>query len=236
MSQGALDRPLLPCIMERFFHQELELLRSHLLLMAEKAIAICRMSFKALEEGDFQLTEEVRRMDDPIDQLEKQIDAEAIRYISLRAPVASDLRLISVAIKASHDLERVGDEATNIAKRTQHMLELGIIPPMRNIPAMIELVLAMLYDAIDAFLKQSDDLTLDIFARDKEVDRLNQENFLGFSQDISKAPTEPMPFIDMIFVSKAIERIADHATNIAEEVHFLKVGEDIRHTALKKKV
>jgi phosphate transport system protein len=221
--------------MDRFFHQELETLRSHLVLMAEKAIAIVRTSFRALEESDFKLAEEAREQDDAIDELEKVIDAEAIRYITLRAPVASDLRLITVAIKASHDLERVGDEATNVAKRVKQVLRLGALPTLRNLPSMMEIVLSMLYDAMEAFLRQDAELALDICARDEEVDRLNRENFVGYSQDIAEQKVFSVQFIEMIFISKAIERIADHATNIAEEVYFLQKGKDIRHTLKAKK-
>jgi len=108
--------------MTRFFHGELDTLRSQLVLMGEKANAALRKGIRSLAERDISLAESVIEEDKAIDALEIEIDREATRYLTLRSPVASDLRLITVAIKASHDLERVGDEARNIAKRTRKML------------------------------------------------------------------------------------------------------------------
>ena len=112
--------------MKRYFHEELEEIRSHLMLMGEKAVESVKLAMQALLESDIELANQVMESDDVIDDIEKQIDDEVVRYVSLRAPVARDLRFLFVAIKASHDLERVGDEASNIAGRTKKILGQGL--------------------------------------------------------------------------------------------------------------
>jgi len=133
--------------MKRYFHEELEEIRSHLMLMGEKAVESVKLAMQALLESDIELANQVMESDDVIDDIEKQIDDEVVRYVSLRAPVARDLRLLFVAIKASHDLERVGDEASNIAGRTKKILAQGLpIDAVARVPRMCELAINMLED------------------------------------------------------------------------------------------
>ena len=169
-------------------------------------------------------------MDDEIDALEVEIDRDAVRYITLRGPVSSDVRLILVAIKASHDIERVGDEAHSIAKRTSSILrrEGKVFQPVA-IAEMGEIAFSMLGDAITAFIEGDSELARSIVHRDSEVNRLNRKNYKTLSSELdgeldnelSEASTQ----IKIIFISKSIERIADHAKNLAEEVIYLQTGD-----------
>jgi len=220
--------------MKRFFHSELEQFRSNLLLMGERCIEIVRLSSRALFESNVEFAKAVMEKDDAIDELEVMIDAEAIRYISMRAPVARDLRLLTVGMKAAHDLERVGDEATSIARR---VLKLDAGMPVKDfltLPAMISLTLEMLRDAIDSFIDGDAEMAIGIPLRDKEVDKLNRQNYEKLARQITLDTDRVNTYLDLMFISKSIERIADHASNISEEVVFLYRAEDIRHSSTVK--
>lgn len=211
--------------MDRYFHNELEAIRSKLILMGEKANEAANIAVGGFIQSDMEKTLHSLQMDDTIDDLEVQIDRESVRYITLRSPVSSDVRLIFVAIKASHDLERVGDEAHSIAKRTRSiLLRDGKITHPVAIEEMSQLAFSMLRDALTCFLDEDIELAQGIIERDKEVDRLNKENFLKLSHGISGESFEASTQIETIFISRSIERIADHAKNLAEEVIYLLEG------------
>ncbi|MEX0322864.1 MAG: phosphate signaling complex protein PhoU [Puniceicoccaceae bacterium] len=219
--------------MERFFHSELETMKSHLMLMGEKAYEAVECSIQALADRDIDLAEKVIASDDEIDALEIEIDHEATRYLTLRSPVASDLRLITVAIKASHDLERVGDEAHNIAKRARNLIlkskgEYDLL----QIREMAEKAKAMLRMSMDCFVNEESEKAQEVLASDAEVDRLNKDNFKGFIKLVKNEPEDTKRYMDLIFISKSLERIADHATNLAEEIIFLTTAAESRHSGL----
>lgn len=217
--------------MKRFFDTELENFRSHLLLMGQRAIEQVRTAAKALIESDVRLAESVIAADDELDRLEIEIDDEAIRYMSLRAPVASELRLVIVGMKASHDLERVGDEATSIARRTLKLAAEPQLKPYIDIPRMTSLAVSMLHDALDCFLAGgSEEKALDVIRRDVEVDRINKQLYRELTSYMVEKPETISRALELMFISKSLERIADHATNIAEEMVYLSKGKDIRHS------
>lgn len=219
--------------MKRFFHSELDSLKSHLILMGEKANAALQKSVKALAEKDLELAEQVIAEDDAIDALENEIDREATRYLTLRSPVAADLRLITVAIKASHDLERVGDEARNVAKRTRKMImKTGRTGDLMHIPEMSEKAGEMLRDALQCFIAEVPEKAYAVLEKDEEVDALNKANFKGYIKQAKMDPEDINQYLDFIFISKSLERIADHATNLAEEVIFLTTARETRHSGL----
>jgi phosphate transport system protein len=216
--------------MERFFHSELETLKSQLLLMGEKASEAVKSSICALQDRDLDLAEKVISSDDEIDVLEIEIDREATRYLMLRSPVATDLRLITVAIKASHDLERVGDEAHSIAKRARNLiLKCKGDYELLQIPEMAESAQAMLRQSLECFINEESDKAYGILESDAHVDKLNKSNIKGFIKLVKDEPTDTKRYMDLIFISKSLERIADHATNLAEEIIFLTTAEDTRH-------
>ncbi len=221
--------------MKRFFDEELNTLRSHLSLMGEKAIEQLRAAIKALVERDRGAAEEVRRNDDILDELEVKIDEEAIRFVGLRGPVARELRLVIVGMKAGHDLERVGDEANNIAKRAIKLVDERPVKEYVDIPRMAAMAEDMLRDALSAFFDGDEAKAIDVCQRDGEVDKINKQLYRELVGCISERPSTTTAAIELMFVSKALERIADHATNIAEEVIFLLRGKDVRHTDEIKK-
>ena len=171
--------------MQRYFHEELEEIRSKLIRMSEKAREVGQLALEGFVECDLEKAERALVMDDEIDALEVEIDRDAVRYITLRGPVSSDVRLILVAIKASHDIERVGDEAHSIAKRTSSILrrEGKVFQPVA-IAEMGEIAFSMLGDAITAFIEGDLELARSIVHRDSEVNRLNRENYKTLSSEL----------------------------------------------------
>lgn len=212
--------------MKRYFHNELESIRSKLVLIGEKASEAGRISVEGFLNSNLELTQQAASMDDEIDELEIQIDREAVRYITLRSPVSSDVRLIMVAIKASHDLERAGDEAHSIAKKTKNILSRdGRVENTVGIEEMSQLAFAMMRDAITSLVDEDLEKARDIMARDKAVDRINKANFKALSSATDGDDETNTTRVETILISKSIERIADHAKNLAEEVIYLLTGE-----------
>jgi phosphate transport system protein len=211
--------------MKRYFHSELDDLRSKLILIGEKTNAAGRLAVAGFLESDLEKTERAIALDDEIDLLEVEIDRACVRYVTLRGPVSSDVRLIIVAIKASHDLERAGDEAHSIAKKTRNILVRdGKITNTVAIAEMSQIAFAMMRDAIICFLEGDIKMAQGIMARDKEVDRLNKQNFKTLSSKIDSSDAAGETRVEIILISKSIERIADHAKNLAEEVIYLLAG------------
>jgi phosphate transport system protein len=216
--------------MTRHFEQEMAALKERLLTMASHAGAALQDSIKALVERNDDLARQVKANDNIIDQLEIEIDEMAIALLALQGPMASDLRLITVAMKISRDLERVADEATTIARRT---IELGTEPQLKpyvDIPRMANLALDMLHEAIDAFVNRNSAKARAVVPRDKEVDDINRQLQRELVSFMIEKPATITRCLNLMVISKSIERIADHATNIAEEVVFLYEGRDIRHS------
>ena len=220
--------------MKRFFDYELETFRSHLVLMGEIAVRQVRQAVDALIEGNISQADQVTAADDELDQLEMKIDEEAIRYMSLRSPVATELRLVIVGMKTSHDLERVGDEATNIARRVARLAAEPLIKPYVDIPRMARIAIEMLRDALDCFLQEDEAKALAVCRRDADVDAINRQLYRELTSFMIEDPSTTSRALELMFISKSIERIADHASNIAEEMIYLAKGRDVRHTAATK--
>ncbi|MBI2518473.1 MAG: phosphate signaling complex protein PhoU [Opitutae bacterium] len=216
--------------MKRFFDAELETMRTHLLQMGDRAIDQTRLAIRALVDSDLALADKVIAADDEIDRFEVQIDDEAVRYMTLRGPVASELRLVIVGMKASHDLERVGDEATSIARRAR---KLAIEPRLElyaDLSRMSNIALEMLRDALDCFVQDDVNKALAVIRRDPEVDNLNRAIYRRLTSYMIEKPDTIARALELMFISKSLERIADHATNIAEEMIYLAKGQDVRHS------
>ncbi|MDQ5981054.1 MAG: phosphate transport system protein [Verrucomicrobiota bacterium] len=220
--------------MKRFFDAELENFRANLLQMGERSIEQTRLAMRALTESDITLADKVIAADDEIDKLEVKIDEEAIRYMTLRGPVASELRLVVVGMKASHDLERVGDEATSIARRARKLAIEPRIELYADLPRMTNIALEMLRSALDCFVQEDEQRALAVIRRDSEVDNLNRLVYRRLTSYMLEKPDTIARALELMFISKSVERIADHATNIAEEMVFLAGGQDIRHSHLAK--
>lgn len=212
------------------FEQEIEGLKQTLLTMAGHAEAAVRQAIKALVERDDDLAREVEGNDKVIDHFEKEVDETAATLLS-KAPLANDLRLIIVALKISHDLERVGDEATTIARRSLELSHEPQLKPYVDIPRMAGMALDMLDDALTAFVHLEPEQARAVIPRDKEVDLLNKQLHRELADLMVGHPEKISRCLNLMVVSKSLERVADHAKNIAEESVFLFEGRDIRHPA-----
>jgi phosphate transport system protein len=216
--------------MQRHFDQELSELKDRLLAMASHAETSVQTAVRALTDRNDELAQQVKTEDSIIDQFEIEIDEIAIRLLALKAPVASDLRLITVAMKISHDLERVGDEATTIARRALELNKEPQLKPYVDIPRMASIGLQMLKEALDAFVNRVPDRARAIIPRDKEVDAINKQLHRELASFMIENPTTITRALNLMVISKSLERIADHATNIAEEVVYIYEARDIRHS------
>jgi phosphate transport system protein len=216
--------------MQTHFEKDLGQLKNQLLEMASHAETAVRMSIRSLVERDDELARKTIQDDSVLDHFEMQVDDTSIHLLA-RAPLASDLRLITVAMKISRDLERVGDEATTIARRA---IELGQEPQLKpyvDIPRMAGMALEMLADALDAFVRGDANKARSVVPRDKEVDVLNKQLHRELSSYMIEKPGNITRCLNLMVISKSLERIADHAANVAEEVVFLYEGRDIRHSS-----
>lgn len=225
--------------MDRNFHNELKLLKDNIVLMAEKAMHNTSRAMEALSLRDAGIANEVIEADRGIDELELQIDQAAVRYMTLYQPVSSDMRLIAVAIKTSHDIERIGDEASSIAKRVGRILNAtangqDLPENLVSIPQAAKIAVEMLRDAIEALIEEDIEKCVAIIRQDKQVDSMNRSNFQGFTNMLAEGGDQTEILLELVFISKSIERIADHATNIAEEVIYLHSGQEVRHAGIKK--
>ena len=196
------------------YSEEMNRLKESLLAMASHAESAVARAMRALVDRDDALARQVQEDDNILDQYEVEIDDIAIHLLT-KAPLATELRLITVAMKVSQNLERVGDEAVTITRRA---IDLGTEPQLKpyvDLPRMATMAIEMLRDAITAFINRDPEKARAVVPRDKDVDNLNRQ----LHRELSS--------------SKAIERIADHAANIAEEVVYLYEAKDIRHTGVK---
>ena len=218
--------------MENHFEAGIENLRQKLLLMASRAETAVNESVQSLMQRDHDLALRVKAEDDVIDQFEVEIDELAIQLLT-KAPLASNLRLVTVAMKISQNLERIGDEATKIAKRAR---DLSQEPPVKihlDLPRMAALALKMVKDALDSFVQRDSAAARAIIPRDKEVNALNKQIHRQLAQHMMETPDAIARCLHWIVAAKSLERIADHAKNIAEEVVYLCEAQDIRHTNVK---
>ena len=205
-------------------------LKQKLLTMASHAETSLANAIKALVDRNDDLARKVIADDSILDHFEIEIDEMAIGLLALQGPLASDLRLITIAMKISHDLERVGDEATTIARRTIELSQEPQLKPYVDIPRMKDLAMTMLNEALDAFVNHNPSRARAVIPQDKEVDNINRQLHRELVSYMIEKPTTITRCLNLMVISKSIERIADHATNIAEEVVFLYEGRDIRHT------
>jgi phosphate transport system protein len=214
------------------FSEELTKLKEALLAMASHAESAVARSMRALVERDDALAQQVVEDDNILDQFEIEVDDIAIHLLA-KAPLATELRLITVAMKISQNLERVGDEATAIAKRSLELSREPQLKPYVDLPRMAALAVEMLRDALTAFIERQPDQARTVIPRDKIVDDLNRQLYRELSSFMVERPANISRCLSLMAISKRLERIADHATNVAEEVVYLYEARDIRHAGLK---
>jgi phosphate transport system protein len=187
------------------------------------------LAMRALVERDDKLCDTVEAEDSQIDQLEIHIDEMVITYMATHGPIARDCRLMLAASKISSNLERVADQATKIARRTRELNTEPLLKPLIDIPLMGEIAQEMLRDSLTAFVDSNPELAVEIVARDKSVDSINKQLDRELTSFMVENPKTISRALNLMTVANAIERVADHATNIAEEVFYLYRGKDIRH-------
>ncbi len=215
--------------MERHFDEALKNLKEKILRMSGLVEESIGSSIKALLERNAELAYKVIKSDDAVNMLEIEIDDLCLKLLALYQPTAGDLRFITSMLKINNDLERIGDLAVNIGQRTLDLLK---VPPLKlrlNIPKMAEASQKMLKDSLNAFVNKDSKLAYEVCKRDDEVDDLNHEIFMEL---LKCAPEEQTPVervIDLILVAKNLERIADHSTNICEDVIYMVDGKVIKH-------
>jgi phosphate transport system protein len=219
--------------MLRHFDDDLNQFKETLLIMGSHAESALAQAVQAVTERNDQIAEQVQQNDDIMDQYEIDIDDMAINLLA-KAPLANDLRLITVAMKISQNLERIGDEATTIARRA---VELNTEPQLKtyiDIPRMAAITLGMLRESLDAFVNKDTEKARAIIPRDKEVDAINRQLYRELAGFMAENPATIPRCLSLITISKSLERVADHATNIAQEVVYLCEARDIRHEAHKQ--
>jgi phosphate transport system protein len=215
--------------MHRQFEEELEQLKQSVLAMAglvERSLSDVAL---ALVEQDVELADEVIRRDDEVDRLEIEIDRLATEFIARHQPTATDLRFVIVAIKLGPELERIADDAENVAHRVLHLAKQPLLKPLIDLPRMLALAHAMISDAITAYVNRDPAAAREIIRRDDEVDTLYWQVFRELLTYMMEDPSTISRAIDLILIARFIERMADQATNIAEEVVYLVEAVPIRH-------
>jgi len=211
------------------FHAELESLKGHLLSMASLVEEAIHKSIKALVEREEELAKGVIASDDAINMMEIKIDDFCLKLLALHQPAAIDLRFITSALKINNDLERMGDQAVNIAERTLELLKEPLLKPLIDIPRMAALAQKMVKDSLDAFVRKDTELARDVCRRDDEVDALNDQVFRELLTYMMQDPRTITRAVHLLLVGRHLERIADHATNIAEDVIYMVQGKVIKH-------
>jgi phosphate transport system protein len=215
--------------MERPFDEELKLLKERLLEMAARAEEQIALAVRGLKDREEGLACQVLDREEAINLLDIEIDEMALRLLALRQPMAADLRFITSAMKISSDLERIGDLAVNIAQRTIDLLKSPQLKPLIDIPQMALMAQEMVRDVLNAFINGDDKLARDVCERDDQMDKLNQQVFRELLTYMMEDPATISRAVDLILVGRHLERIADHATNIGEDVIYMVRGKTIKH-------
>ena len=213
----------------RHFQDELETLQERLLAMGGLAEERVREAVRSLTSRDPSLVEHILIGDEPINDLHIEVDDRWFKLLALHQPMAADLRAIVAAVKINTDLERVGDLAVNIAEASKRYLQHPPVKPLIDIPRMADIAQAMLRDALDAFVRRNVAMAEAVIAEDDTLDGLKTQIFRELLTYMLSDPTTIEPALDLILISRHLERIGDHATNIAEDVIFMVSARDVRH-------
>jgi len=215
----------------RHFHEELSNVKVRLLTMSGEAEAALGLAVEALLERSTEKAQQVIANDHAIDAMEVEVEEQCISLLALQQPMARDLRMLTSALKIANALERVGDHAVNIAQSAQRLSEKQPITPEPEIVEMARLTRAMLSDALEAFIRGDADAGREICRRDDKVDALHRSTFRILLTHMMEDPHNIGSGMELFLVSRNLERVADLATNIAEDVVFLVEGKSIKHHA-----
>jgi phosphate transport system protein len=215
--------------MTKHFDRELEKLKKKILSLSALVEERVYLAIKAIESRDPDLAERIIRSDHEIDEAEVEVEEECLKILALYQPVAIDLRLIVTVIKINNDLERIGDEAVNIAERIQSIAKRSTYSFHFDYAEMAEIAAAMLKQSLDALVNLDIDTAFRVLTLDDEVDDIQSKAYSQIKAAMGEHPEEMTYLLNLYLISRHLERIADHATNIAEEVIYLIEGEIIRH-------
>ena len=213
----------------RHFQEELEQLKTRLLEMGGLAEEKVRLAVKGLVDRDHEIIDRIMKGDEPLNALHIEIDNRAFTLLALYQPMAADLRAIVAAVKINTDLERVGDLAVNIAEAARRYASHPPVKKLIDIPRMGHLAQGMLHDALDAFVRRDTRLAQQVLNEDDVLDGLKTQVFRELLTYMLQDPSTVEPALDLILISRHLERIGDHATNIAEDVIFMVSAQDVRH-------
>lgn len=221
--------------MERHFDDELTHLKQKLLEMAGNAQAMIGFSIESLTQRKKEFSERVLEIEEKVNASEVEIENEVLRLLARRQPAAKDLRFLTGVLKINNDLERMADQACNISETIVFLLQEPPLKPLIDIPHMAYLAQVMIKDSLDAFVNHDPVLAKKVCEQDDEVDQINDQIFRELLTYMIEDPRAITRAVDLILVSRNLERIADHATNIAEEVVFIEQGDNIKHHACETK-
>ena len=215
--------------MERHFDRDLNLLKEKLITMAGLTESNIQLSIKILVERNETSQGLISQQEQKINALQVEIDNFCLKLLALHQPVAFDLRFITSAMRISAELERIGDQAVNITQSALELIQQPLLKPLVDIPKMAALVQSMVKDSLDSFVRQDSVLARDILKRDDQIDNYKEQIFRELLTFMLQDPTTISRALQLILISRHLERIADHSTNIAEDVVYLVEGIDIRH-------
>lgn len=214
--------------MKKHLQRELEKLKKDILNLGTIVEERVRMAIKSLEMADGELAKQVIKNDYEIDELEVEVEENCLKILALHQPVAVDLRFLNAVIKINNDLERIGDEAVNIAKRVKKNAKIDVDIHF-EFTQFAEKVAIMLKHSLDSLVNLDIDLAFKVIMLDDEVDEIHGNNYSLIEKEIKKQPEQARFLINLLMISRHLERIGDHATNIAEDVIYMIEGEIVRH-------
>ena len=220
--------------MERHFEQELEELKERLLWMGSLAERAVHQAVHALLETDESMAHRVIEEESAINEMQIEIDERVMRLLALQQLMATDLRFVLAATRINADLERIGDSAVNMAQSAQRLLRHPRVKPYVDLPRMSELAEQMVRDSLNAVVRGDVELAKDVLKRDDQVDGLRDQMFRELLTYMMENSAVVFPAFELVLVAKNLERVADHATNIAEDVIYMVAGRDVRHSGAER--
>jgi phosphate transport system protein len=221
-------------MIRKHFSRELEKIKKLILSLGAKVEEQVRMATQAVETHDAELAQQIIKSDYDVDEMEVEIEEECLKILALHQPVAVDLRFLIAVIKINNDLERIGDQAVNIAERVDVIAKRDLSDLFFDYTSMGEKVQEMLKMSLDALVSMDYDLAYSVVMRDDEVDQIKSDAYDRIKQAMSNHPDKIGYLINLLLISRHLERLADHTTNIAEEVIYLIEGEIVRHAAYNR--
>ena len=214
--------------------EEINKLKKMLFEMASSAEEMIAKSIKALQENNMILAEEIIKSDDKVNEMEIEIDNQCIRILALFHPEAEDLRTVTMIMKINNDLERIGDHAVNIAEKVIYLADKPPVKPLIDIPKIAEKAIEMLQESLDSFVNKDAELAIQVCKKDDEVDALEPQIVRELITYMISDPQTIDRALTLIFIARALERVADLATNIAEDTYYIASGKILKHHSLRE--